>query len=118
MITHANTYEVSAIFDKKMLKHSTPTIDIYDDTPTVRTVKRLRVYHGGNAVLGVVTLGEFNAVKNTWDKELSSTSRLLEYPEAKEMAKSMLAEIENSTAVLDEGLSNFRSAYYYAPPIN
>jgi hypothetical protein len=114
MITYASTYEVSAIFDKRMLKHSHPFIDIYDDTEDVRTVRKLRVYAEGNGILETTVLTDLDTDKNTWPKQVSKNSELLEYPQVKELAKSLLGEIEKSNLKLYENISTFRNSVYYS----
>jgi hypothetical protein len=114
MISYASTYEVSAIFEKRMLKHAHPTIDVYEDANNTRTVRKLRVYSEGNGVLETTILSDFDDSKNIWKKQVSQKSELMEYPQVKELAKSLLGEIEKSNLKLDENISTFRSSVYYS----
>jgi hypothetical protein len=114
MITYASTYEVNSIFEKRMLKHSRPTIDIYEDANDTRTVRKLRVYAEGNGVLETTILSDFDSDKNVWKKQISQKSELLEYPQVKELTKSLLGEIEKSSLKLDENISTFRNSVYYS----
>jgi hypothetical protein len=97
-----------------MLKHSRPVIDIYDDTEDVRTVRKLRVYAEGNGILETTVLTDFDTDKNTWTKQIDQKSELLEYPQVKELAKSLLCEIEKSNLKLDENISTFSNSVYYS----
>ena len=113
MIVQATVYEMQNIFDKRSLKHSHPSIDIYDDSD-IRTVTKFRVHPAGNGTLETIKLSDFDAEKNAWMGKPSKSILFLEYPQVKEKAKELFALIEGAKLKLDENISNYKQQYYYA----
>ena len=113
MIVQAIVHEMQSIFDKRSLKHSQPSIDIYDDSD-VRIVTKFRVYPAGHGRLETIKISGFDADKNAWIGEPSTVTQLLEYPQVKEKTKELFSLIEAAKLKLDENISNYRQQYYYA----